>query len=149
MQGDWVAHITARMEFKDRLKAARKKAGLTQAQLAKDIGVDQSSISDLERGKSQSSSYAYQIATACGVDAKWLITGKEESKNLYTLSYTVDEAKPDRIADRVETYQTSDLSPEVKDLVFSIIRDFNSGLLTKENIDTLLTFEQAISAKNK
>jgi len=64
------------MEYKDRIKAARKHAELTQAQLASRIGLNQTSISDLERGKSVSSSYSYQIASACGVSPGWLATGE-------------------------------------------------------------------------
>lgn len=72
------AHIVPRMEFKDRLKAARKYAKLTQARLAEIVGIDQTSISDLERGKSQSSSYVAQIAKACRVSAIWLASGEGE-----------------------------------------------------------------------
>lgn len=63
------------MEYKDRIKRARKHAGLTQGQLADAVGVRQASISDLETGKSQSSSYSASIAKACGVDALWLENG--------------------------------------------------------------------------
>lgn len=66
------------MEFKDRLKKARKLAGLNQAELAKKIGVQQTSISDLERGKSKSTSFSTQIAYELGVSALWLATGKGE-----------------------------------------------------------------------
>ncbi|MFO6248297.1 helix-turn-helix transcriptional regulator, partial [Pseudomonas aeruginosa] len=41
------------MELKDRIKAARKHAKLTQAQLAQRVGLDQTSISNLEQGKTQ------------------------------------------------------------------------------------------------
>ncbi|MCY1530551.1 transcriptional regulator, y4mF family [compost metagenome] len=60
------------MEYKDRIKAARKHAKLTQVELAKLVGIDQTSISDLERGKSQSSSFNARIAAACGVNPLWL-----------------------------------------------------------------------------
>lgn len=60
------------MEYKDRIKAARKHAKLTQGELGRIVGIDQTSISDLERGKSQSSSYNTSIAQACGVSAIWL-----------------------------------------------------------------------------
>lgn len=60
------------MEYKDRIKAARKHAKLTQGELGKIVGIDQTSISDLERGKSQSSSYNTSIAQACGVSPIWL-----------------------------------------------------------------------------
>ncbi|WP_409078047.1 LexA family protein [Pseudomonas sp. SZMC_28357] len=63
------------MEYKERIKAARRHAGLTQAQLAKAVGIDQASISDLERGRSQRSSYNASIAKACGVSAIWIESG--------------------------------------------------------------------------
>lgn len=64
------------MEYKERIKKARAYAGLKQDQLADAVGVKQASISDLETGKSQSSSYSASIAKACGVDPVWLETGK-------------------------------------------------------------------------
>jgi len=63
------------MEYKDRIKAARRHAGLTQAKLAWLVGIDQASISDLERGRSQRSSYNASIAKACGVSAIWIESG--------------------------------------------------------------------------
>lgn len=64
------------MNFSARLKAARKHAGLTQGELAAKLGINQVSISDLERGKSQSSSHAYKIALICKVTPDWLIMGE-------------------------------------------------------------------------
>ncbi|MND90049.1 putative HTH-type transcriptional regulator [compost metagenome] len=64
-----------KMEYKERIKAARRHAGLTQAQLAKLVGIDQASVSDLERGRSQRSSYNASIAKACGVSAIWIESG--------------------------------------------------------------------------
>jgi phage repressor protein C with HTH and peptisase S24 domain len=66
------------MEFKDRLKAARKHAKLNQAELAKASGLTQTSISDLERGKSKGTAFVAQLALACGVDTMWLAEGKGE-----------------------------------------------------------------------
>jgi phage repressor protein C with HTH and peptisase S24 domain len=66
------------MDYKHRVKAARKYAGLTQGELAEKIGIKQASISDLERGKSASSSYTASIARACGVSPYWLETGQGE-----------------------------------------------------------------------
>lgn len=78
LQGYGSARNTQPMELKDRLKMARKRAKLTQAQLADAVGITQTSITDLERGKSQSSSYVAELARACGVDALWLATGLGE-----------------------------------------------------------------------
>lgn len=66
------------MEYKDRIKRARKYAGLVQQQLASLTGITQASISELETGKSQASSYSASIAKACGVDPLWLETGRGE-----------------------------------------------------------------------
>lgn len=67
---------THAMELKDRLKQARKHAKLTQTQLADAVGITQTSITDLERGKSQTTGYIAQIAKACRVSALWLASGE-------------------------------------------------------------------------
>jgi len=64
--------------FSDRLKEARKFARLTQSELAKKVGIDQTSISNLERRKTQGTSFSARLAAACGVNAYWLETGKGE-----------------------------------------------------------------------
>lgn len=66
------------MKFEDRLKKARKQSGINQHELAQRVGVKQTSISDLERGKSKSTSFVTQIAHELGVSAMWLATGKGE-----------------------------------------------------------------------
>ena len=63
------------MEFKDRLKTARRHAKLNQTELAARAGITQTSISDLERGKSKATAFVAQIASACGVSALWLAEG--------------------------------------------------------------------------
>lgn len=70
------ARNTQRMEFKDRLKAARRHAKLNQAELAVRAGITQTSISDLERGKSKATAHVAKIADVCGVDALWLSDGQ-------------------------------------------------------------------------
>lgn len=64
------------MNYSQRLKAARKHAKLTQAELSKAVGITQTSISDLETGKSASSTFGASIARICGVSALWLETGE-------------------------------------------------------------------------
>ena len=76
LQGYGGARNTGEMEFKDRLKTARKHGKLTQTELAQAVGISQTSITDLERGKSQSTSYVAEIAKACSVDPLWLATGR-------------------------------------------------------------------------
>ena len=78
LQDYGATHNIKRMDYSARLKAARKHAGLTQAELAKRLGINQTSISDLERGKSASSSHTTSIAVECGVSPYWLESGKGE-----------------------------------------------------------------------
>jgi len=58
--------------YGQRLKAARKAAGLTQKQLAKNSDTSQTVIADLERGRTNGSTATAQIAYALGVNALWL-----------------------------------------------------------------------------
>lgn len=76
------------MNIGDRVRRARKNAGLTQKQLGDAVGVRQATISDLEKGESRSSAYLVQIADVCSVSAEWLATGKGEmlgASNVSTL----------------------------------------------------------------
>jgi len=64
------------MSIGNRLKQARKAAKLTQMELAARSTLKQSTISDLEVGKSQGTTYLASLAAALGVSALWLETGK-------------------------------------------------------------------------
>ncbi|SFW53862.1 Phage repressor protein C, contains Cro/C1-type HTH and peptisase s24 domains [Pseudomonas sp. NFACC09-4] len=63
------------MELKDRLKSARKNAGLTQVELAERAGIKQASVSEIERGLTRSSGHLIKLAQICGVDPVWLADG--------------------------------------------------------------------------
>ena len=78
LQGYGSTRNTRKMEFKDRLKAARRHAKLNQTELAERAGITQTSISDLERGKSKATAFAAQIASVCGVSPMWLAEGVGE-----------------------------------------------------------------------
>lgn len=66
------------MTLADRLRAARKNAGLSQKVLAENSGVTQETISKIERGQSETSAYVVQLAIACGVRPEWLAMEKGE-----------------------------------------------------------------------
>lgn len=66
-----------RTDFGKRLVAARKHANLTQANLAKAVGMGQSTLAEAEK-TAQGSSFTAQLAAACGVSAEWLAEGKGE-----------------------------------------------------------------------
>lgn len=60
-----------------RILAARENASLGQDELAKMVGLEQTSISQLETGRTKRTSYLAEIARACGVDVNWLAFGSE------------------------------------------------------------------------
>lgn len=91
-----------RMELKDRISTARKHAKLTQVELAKRVGIDQASISDLERGRSQRTSYVATIAKACGVSALWLETGAGEMLQEDGVSNVQPISGPSNVKDVVQ-----------------------------------------------
>lgn len=63
------------MEFKDRLKQARKARKMSQTRLSELTGLDQTTISNLETGKVLSTSKVVQIARALHVSSNWLADG--------------------------------------------------------------------------
>lgn len=89
------------MNLSERIKEARKYAGLTQSELAERVGIAQTAISQLESGKTQRSSYLVQIAAACKVNASWLSSGIGKMRGLFGLEYSEDEvADYDRLPGR-------------------------------------------------
>lgn len=68
--------LTSAMDtLAERVKAARKYSGLTQAALAKASGANQSDISKIERGEIERTTYLIGLATALKCDPRWLDTG--------------------------------------------------------------------------
>lgn len=61
-----------RMEFNERVKAARLHAGLSQEALAEKVGLTQKAISKMESKIAQGSTHTVQIAVVCGVRPEWL-----------------------------------------------------------------------------
>ena len=78
MQPHKRAYTFAFMNLSQRLKAARKHAGLTQKELADKTGVSQPVVSQLESGTSLKSVHIAKLANACGVDPLWLSEGAGE-----------------------------------------------------------------------
>ena len=66
------------MTIGNRVKEARKKAGMTQEMLARLSGVPQARISALELNKNKKSSYLIQLSNALGVNPNWLETGVDD-----------------------------------------------------------------------
>lgn len=65
--------------LKERLRAARLKAGLSQERLAQLAGCSQGTIGQLENGSSSATKFLVAIARVLGVSPGFLETGKEPS----------------------------------------------------------------------
>lgn len=64
----------------ERLKWARKNAGLSQGELEELVGLPQSVISRLERGLTAETRKIVELATACHVNPYWLATGHGQTE---------------------------------------------------------------------
>lgn len=62
--------------FADRVRSARKAARLTQKQLGAASGLSQTTISDIERGRNETSADVVSLARVLGVLAEWLAEGR-------------------------------------------------------------------------
>jgi transcriptional regulator with XRE-family HTH domain len=78
----WIARMPtdrrARMKHSDRIRFARRRTGLTQAGLAKALGVQRSAVSNWEsaRGSRPSATNMIALAWAAAVSVEWLTTGR-------------------------------------------------------------------------
>ena len=68
------------MSIGERVREARREAGITQKELAVKAGMKQPSISELENGESAGTANIATIAAALGVLPLWLQTGKGPKK---------------------------------------------------------------------
>ena len=66
------------MNSQQRIRLARRHAGLSQAALAEAVGVQRSAVSHWEavQGKSPSMTNLRRVATVTGVQFEWLATGR-------------------------------------------------------------------------
>jgi len=104
------------MRYGERLRAARTYAGLTQAELAAEIGgvCTQANISGLEKSlTANGSEFTAQFAHACGVDSLWLATGdglmlnqqvSEPVQQVTQRMQTLSQREQYRVARMVEAY---------------------------------------------
>ena len=77
---------TLRLVIGQRICAARKMAGLSQAQLARLLGLHRPAVSEAEAGRRKvPAEELSQIAEHCGVSPTWLAVGEDDD--------TLDSAK--------------------------------------------------------
>lgn len=80
------------MSLATRLKQARQKKKLTQADLAAAIGVKQQAIQRIEAGKVKSTSYIVQMAKVLDVSSEWLALGDQAGDSTTSASTATTSA---------------------------------------------------------
>lgn len=78
------SEISQQNSFSARLRLALTYSGMTQVELAKKIGVSQSTISQVINGKVSGVCRTSVIAKALGIDRNWLAYGEGEMTNFCT-----------------------------------------------------------------
>lgn len=73
-------------ELKDRLKFARERLNLSQADVAMAVGMKQPSYFQLEAGKTKKSRFSYDIARFLEINPDWLINGNGEMLPTYNVN---------------------------------------------------------------
>lgn len=66
------------MNMGERIRTARKIAGLTQTELSEKVGISQQGINRLEVGKVRVSNHIVEIAVELDVAPEWLVYGPDE-----------------------------------------------------------------------
>jgi transcriptional regulator with XRE-family HTH domain len=75
-QGGNFSHMGA---IGTRVRNLRKSKKLTQPQLASQIGIDQSTLSDIERGASIRADVLLRLASVLGVSPEFIVTGSDSA----------------------------------------------------------------------
>lgn len=120
----------------ERLKTARKTAGLTQNQIAEAVGISQPTYQALESGKVKKTSYMIEIAKVLRVNSNWLATGQGEM----TARPTIDELrqKMDEIQGRTDGVERAN---PVK--MLPVINEVQAGYFTDIGDDAFDEYEPA------
>ncbi len=149
------------MKYGERLRLAREHKGLKQDDLAKLSGVKQGTISKIERGDQNSSSFDAELAHALDLEAMWLKTGKQSfapdwlnghSKDHITEStadymQTPDAGRSIHIAriSAIDDDIWKSLAPLARAFIENVISKMHSGKLTQEHIKILQSMIDALS----
>ena len=105
------------MNLGKRLRWARKKLNLTQVQLSERSGVDQQTISSLERFNRGSSRYPAQLASALeGISVEWLINGEGQP--------WIEKTEDDIVEELHQTIKT--MNTQKLKLLKNFLRDLDS-----------------------
>lgn len=104
-----------------RVRAARKALGLTQPVLAKSVGIDQSTLSDIERGSGFSAEVLMRLAAALEVSAEQIMRGADSATWPFPrvpVARFLALSEPDRayvegrLEQAIETCELATMTPE-------------------------------------
>ena len=118
------------MEFKDRLRAARLKKGLTQDQLATKLGVAKSTLTGYEKGNREPDVFKIKsLVKILDVDADYLLGLKDD--NSVTEIFT-------NIEQKISHLEKSDLTLQEQHII-QLYRDCPEG--SRKEIDEFIEFK--------
>ena len=140
------------MPFNDRLKEARLSSGLTQEQLANEIGVAKSTVTGYEKGNSEPNMVTVQrIMEALNVDANFL--WQDEMKNTTQLVISMGEKellKKYRSLDPLDKKAVDGLldtlSEREKQFLKDISREIEHAYLVEDNRLFMTQYDYGVSA---
>ncbi len=111
--------------FGQRVREERKRLKLTQLELAKQVGMSQGNLSDIENDAVPTSTYTPALARAFKVNAHWLATGignRDGSDDSAFLSRKSEPSTHNKtvtkaIFDLLKELDKGDLSPDMQSLL--------------------------------
>lgn len=118
------------MDFGDRLKQARKDAGLTQTALADKVGISRGQITNMERGivASPQSIIINAICKALNINRDWLMTGEGPKKPI----------KPEKSSSEIlnEIYaRAQDLTEQEQLFLLDLVKSYKQRFGAKNDSD--------------
>jgi transcriptional regulator with XRE-family HTH domain len=121
-------------ELGKRLRDARNARGLTQKDLARKSGVSQATISDIERGRNESSKELPALAMALGVSVDALVTGRSDTAPLSLPATSSSSPKLLRLIRSLESLeQSAGLPPELVDALQKTVDAFSKRSLEDDD----------------
>ena len=121
-------------QFKDRLRLAIDKSGLSQAAVARKAGIRRQIISDYLKGKYEAKQEnVYRLAKALNVTEAWLMGLSDHNMNTNTTNANgnIDEKKIDEIVAGMRSFGGREISEAQKAALKASIKGILKGMDNK------------------
>lgn len=143
-----------------RIKALRKKRGITRKDLASATGISYSALSDLESNRSKNSVYLYKIANELKATIDWLETGNGPIDAPGVSQYGLPDPEILRDALRVMLRSIEKNDRTIETLADAELICFTYGLISRERLlgtgtsqtysmDNVTIFRRILAKKTK